>query len=128
MLKNLIIAVCTAVGLFAFVENAEATCRGKFNLEFGYTNEMQFSMQSNSTCQILMEFDYVALYGLSVRQQPKNGSVKIVNHYTFVYTPRKGYKGQDTFILDAEGGRVNFETGTATMRSKAGMAFTMTVQ
>jgi hypothetical protein len=128
MRKSFIKAIFTVAGLLAGMKNAEATCKGNFKLEFGYTNNMQFSMQHNTTCQIIMEFDYVALYGLSVRQQPKNGSIKIVNHYTFVYVPSKSFKGQDTFILDAEGGNVNWRSGTATMRSKAGMAFTMTIQ
>jgi hypothetical protein len=117
-----------AAGLLAAMGGAQATCKGNFRLEFGYTNDLQWVMQRDSTCQIIMQFDYVALYGLTVRQQPKNGSLRMLNHYTFAYVPRKGFAGQDTFILDAEGGYVSWQTGTATMRSKAGMAITMTVQ
>jgi hypothetical protein len=128
MHKTRLALALTVVGMMATTQNALATCKGNFRLEFGYTNEQQWTMQRNTNCQVTMQFDYVALYGLTVRQQPRNGTIRMVNHYTYMYVPRKGFAGSDRFIMDAEGGYVSWQTGTATIRSKAGMAVTMTVQ
>ena len=128
MRKTCLALVCAAAGLLATENGAQATCKGNFRLEFGYTNELQWAMPRNTTCGIQMQFDYVALYGLAVRQAPRNGTIQMNNHYTFTYIPKKGFSGQDSFIVDAEGAPVNYLLGTTGQRSKAGMAFTMTVQ
>jgi Bacterial Ig domain len=117
-----------AAGLLVATGGALASCKGNFRLEFGHTNDLQWATPRNTTCGIQMQFDYVALYGLAVRQSPRNGTIQMNNHYTFTYTPKKGFFGQDSFIVDAEGAPVNYLLGTTGQRSKAGMAFTMTVQ
>jgi Bacterial Ig domain len=128
MHKTYIVLVSAFAGLMATAEAAQATCKGNFRLEFGHTNPLQWTMPRNTSCGIQMQFDYVAFYGLSVRQAPRNGTIQMNNHYTFTYIPKKGYAGQDSFIIDAEGAPVNYLLGTTGQRSKAGMAFTMTVQ
>jgi hypothetical protein len=128
MRSNLLAVMLSGLGVLAATSGAQAVCKGNFRLEFGHTNNLQWSMPRNSTCAIQMQFDYVALYGLSVRQAPRNGTIQMNNQYTFTYIPRKGFTGQDTFVVDAEGATVNFLAGTTGARNKAGMAFTMTVQ
>jgi hypothetical protein len=107
--------------------DALAECKGKFRMEFGYTSDALVVMKRNMQCIVGMEFDGVALYGLSVRQSPRNGTVQI-HQRGFVYTPRKGFSGTDQFIIDAEGGNADWQTGTVAKRSKAGMAVRVAVE
>jgi hypothetical protein len=97
-------------------------------MEFNHTVEVQFVMRRDTTCSVNMAFDYVAFYGLSTRQGPRNGSISMPNPRTFTYTPRRGFTGEDRFIMDATGAYVNWQTGTEGPRSKAGMAITVRVE
>jgi Bacterial Ig domain len=128
MRKTCLALGCAAVGLLAVMGGAQATCKGNFSLQFGYTTTENWTMVTGTTCHITYNFDYVALYGVGVRQQAKHGTVRATGMNTLEYTPKKGFKGTDTFIIEVEGGYVSWHTGTATMRSKAGAAVTMVVQ
>jgi hypothetical protein len=128
-MRNLVlIGLLSLSGFFTATDAALATCKGNFGLEFGYTTNENWTMQSGTTCTIVYNFDYVALYGVGVRQQARHGTVRATGKNTLEYIPKKGFKGVDTFVVEVEGGYVNWQTGTATMRSKAGAAVTITVQ
>lgn len=106
---------------------AWAICKGNFRMEFGHTVQLDWRTPKNFDCRVHMQFDYVAFYGFSVRQPPRHGQIRMLDKHTFAYVPRKNFTGTDSFIVDVEGGYVSWQTGTATMRSKAGIAVTVAV-
>jgi len=51
--------------------------------------------------------------GFLVRERPKNGTVTIENASSFIYTPRKGFVGEDLLVIrmkfvDRQGAAVRF--------------------
>jgi hypothetical protein len=126
MSKTILASTMAVFCFFGSLDSASAACKGRFNLEFGHTITTDLTMQRNTECPVNMAFDYVAFYGLSVRQAPKNGSIRL-HERGFVYLPRKGFHGTDQFIVDAEGAETNWQTGTTAPRSKAGMLIKISV-
>jgi hypothetical protein len=128
MLKlNLKSVLLLSAMLFLPSAEAMATCRGNFRLEFNHTSQENWTMKSNTTCQVVYNFDYVAFYGLSVRERPRHGVIQVSGN-KFTYTPAKGFMGQDRFVIEADGAYVNQDAGVVGARGKAGTAVTIQVQ
>jgi hypothetical protein len=100
----------------------EADCRAIFHTSAQMTGESPGSLSTamNTPCILSRHIGGTArgrapgkAGGIAIVQQPKNGSIRLVNRSSLIFTPNPGFTGSDTMLVRMEyaggkGGLVRF--------------------
>ena len=84
---------------------------------WGVNSTGYFNVASGGTCLFPIRMDGV-VRSSSISQRPANGTLKRLNASTYTYTAKAGYKGPDTFAVQATGkGPMSSGTSVITMNA-----------
>jgi hypothetical protein len=99
-----ILAVCMAAGS----AQAQQQCVGSgTTTTFGANGTGWFEVKSGQACQYafsLMGGGSVSSSRITVR--PRNGTARMLTLTSFEYKPKRGYRGSDTFAIEATGSSI----------------------
>lgn len=95
-------AIVLATVLFAASAQA-AECNIASNLSaWGQSMSGTFQLAAGQSCEFAFKIEGT-VNSSKIVMQPRHGSLKKINVSTFQYTAKPGYKGSDTFALEATG-------------------------
>ena len=95
--------VLAAIGLAAFHPAHAAECVGSgYRSTFGADGAGYFEVRSGQSCHYAFNLGGM-VKSSKIMTQPKNGTVRMLNLTSFEYKPKAGYKGPDTFAIEAVG-------------------------
>jgi hypothetical protein len=98
-----IVATCSLVASNS-VHAAECVGTGSRST-FGADSAAYFEVKSGQSCHFAFNLEGV-VQSSKIMTRPKNGTVRMLNLTSFEYKPKAGYKGPDSFAIEATG-RVN---------------------
>lgn len=79
---------------------------------WGVNSTAYFSIASGGTCLFPIRMDGVVNTS-SISQEPAHGTLKRLNISTYEYTAKAGYKGSDSFAIQATGKGPTGASGTS---------------
>ena len=97
---TVIVAKCSLVAL----QSAHAAeCVGSgYRSTFGSDGAAYFEVRSGQSCHYAFNLGGV-VRSSKIMTPPRNGTVRMLNLTSFEYKPKAGYKGPDTFAIEAIG-------------------------
>lgn len=91
------------------VQAAECVGSG-YRATFGVNASAYFEVKSGGSCHYAFRMDGI-VRSSKISATPKNGTVRMLNQTSFEYKAKAGYKGPDTFAIEATGSN---QTGSGT--------------
>jgi len=112
----LVIMVITPTLISLSSARAASECPTTGSLSgWGVNSTGYFTIASGGACLFPIRMDG-AVHSSSISQKPAHGTLKRLNISTFEYTARAGYKGSDSFAIQAAGkGPTSSGTSIVTM-------------
>jgi len=100
---SIVAAIAAACSLASFGSAHAAECVGSgTRTAFGVNASAFFEVKSGQSCRYAFSMEGL-VKNSKVATAPKNGTVRMLNATSFEYKPKAGYKGQDTFAIQATG-------------------------
>ena len=104
-----IISVTAAILVTCLAGSAQAAqCNGSGTpTVFGSNGTGWFETRSGQACQYSFSlFGGGSVTSSKISVRPKNGTARMLNATEFEYKPKAGYKGPDTFTIEAVGSSI----------------------
>ncbi|MGL4635109.1 MAG: Ig-like domain-containing protein [Beijerinckiaceae bacterium] len=110
--------VILAAACLVIQTGSAAACKIQSNFDFGYNSTATMALKRGTRCGVSFNVAGYAFEGISVVTAPRNGTVQISARNTFAYTPKAGFSGKDTFVVEVRGGGLNSNSGVIAFRAK----------
>jgi hypothetical protein len=102
MRANLLI-LTAAAGCLASASATAGDCVGSGSMaKWGNSMTAQFPIAAGDACSYGFVFDG-EMYESRIARPPSHGVATMINRSTVEYRPQQGYKGQDSFTVEARG-------------------------
>lgn len=96
-------AIVAACGIAAFHPAHAAECVGSGHRStFGANASAYFEVKADQSCHYAFNLEGVVTSS-KIATPPKHGTVRMLNQTSFEYKPKPGYKGADSFAIEAVG-------------------------
>jgi hypothetical protein len=115
-MKLLLVAAATLVASVtsSFAQQERCVTSGRFS--WGSNSSWSGTTKAGQACRASFSSDAGSFQSHRIVTQPKNGSLRISGVSngvpTFVYQPKAGFSGSDTFTVELTGAGINRQTGT----------------
>ncbi|HWJ19868.1 MAG TPA: Ig-like domain-containing protein [Geobacterales bacterium] len=119
--KAIGLAIIVATSGLVFISSAQAAseCPATGTLSsWGVNSTGYFSVASGGTCLFPIRMEGV-VKSSSISQKPAHGTLKRLNISTYEYTAKAGYKGSDSFAVQATGKGPTGLSGTSVITMNA---------
>jgi Bacterial Ig domain len=125
-----LVAIFTlATTCVAVAQDARCATTGSFT--WGYNAVWSGSIKSGQACRASYASNFGSYLGHKIVSQPRNGTLRVAGVSngvpTFVYQPKAGFSGSDTFTVELTGASINRQTGTAFPPANTQITYNMTV-
>ena len=121
MSKAIALAIIVATPGLVFISSAQAAseCPAIGTLSsWGVNSTGYFTIASGGTCLFPIRMEGV-VKSSSISQKPAHGTLKRLNISTYEYTAKAGYKGSDSFAVQATGKAPTGASGTSVIMMNA---------
>ncbi len=109
----------------------EARCVTSGSFTWGYNATWSGNIKSGQACRANYASNSGSYLGHKIVSQPRNGSLRVSGVTngvpSFVYQPKAGFAGSDTFTVELTGASINRQTGTSLPPSNTQITYNMTV-
>lgn len=108
-ITTILTAIVATCSLVAVNPAHAAECVGSgYRSTFGADGAAYFEVKAGQSCHYAFNLGGV-VKSSKIMTPPKNGTARMLNLTSFEYKPKAGYKGSDTFAIEAVG---TSQTGT----------------
>jgi hypothetical protein len=130
-MRDLFLALTIVIFSTGIANAQQARCVTSGSFVWGYNTTWSGTIKAGQPCRASYSSSSGSYQGHKIVSQPRNGSLRVggVSNGvpTFVYQPKAGFSGSDTFTIELTGAGVNRQTGTSLPPASTQITYNMSV-